>query len=145
MPVPTIVPLAHIVKPPSFSQRQEDFEPQEPLPISKSKSEKRTKQSGSGSGSGVKYTPSFVLQRANFAGNGLLSHIEGTVCHSSWKKQKVLQLQIQEYHFPVSKPNPKRSHTHENSIRAINDRESLAIRRMIRKEDKATLPFAKQL
>jgi len=38
--VPTIVLLAHIVKPPSFSQRQEDFEPQEPLPISKSKSAK---------------------------------------------------------------------------------------------------------
>jgi len=108
--VPTIVLLAHTVKPPSFYQRQEDFEPQEPLPISKSKSAKGTKQFGSGNGSGVKYTPSFVLQRANFASNGLVSHIEGTLCHSSWKKQKVLQLQIQEYHFPVPKPNPKWLH-----------------------------------
>jgi len=119
--VPTIVLLAHIVKPPSFSQTQEDFEPQEPLPISKSKSEKGTKQSGSGSGSRVKYTPSFVLQRANFASNSLLSRIEGTVCHSSWKKQKVLQLQILECHFPVPKPKPKKLNKHENSIQAIND------------------------
>lgn len=40
--VPTVVLLVHIVKPPSFCQRQEDFVPQKPLPRLESKLVKGT-------------------------------------------------------------------------------------------------------